>query len=100
MVNGVWGKVFMPGSFVASEFAQLAVEPIQRRIEVGWLAGLWNSYDCSEKKVTATDPITIGAGGRTDGMQKVCGLEWWKISFDGGRTWYDVQVEVCRYYAE
>jgi hypothetical protein len=98
VVNGVAGFVLPAGSAVAADFALKIADHAQARIAMGYLAGMWNDYDCSNKKVRA-GPMTIAGsgGGSLDGQTLVCHDENWEISFNGGETWFPIVLNVCRW---
>jgi hypothetical protein len=94
-VNGVLGKILPPGSVAALLLTTKVTDHAAARIELGYLAGLWTSYNCSAKNVRA-GPITMGGtSGPTIGSNYVCHDESWSISFNGGQTWYPITITVC-----
>jgi len=96
-------KKLMPyGSSVAVKFEEKIAEHQYIVVNVNVLAFVWNSYNCSNRQVTA-GPIFMqdssggggGGGGGSGGGGFFCESEVWQISFDNGNTYHDVTVNVC-----
>jgi len=98
IVNGVQGKVIRPGSGVAIAVETAIADHYYVRVSMGVLALYWNAYNCGSKHVTAGPFIRTGSGG--GGGALVCHYETWEISFDGGRTWSNINVTVCEYQVQ
>jgi hypothetical protein len=56
-------KILGAGRSLAAKTSLLGGGIMNRRIVTGYLGGLWNTYDCSNKKVRTTEIITVTAGG-------------------------------------
>jgi hypothetical protein len=96
-VNGLAGWALPPGSVAASVFATRIADHAHARIQMGYLAGMWNDYDCANKKVRA-GPITVGSGAISGNYIKACGDELWEISFNGpAGPWFGIILNVCRW---
>jgi hypothetical protein len=60
---------------------------------------MWNSYYCGSQQVTAGPVFRSfgGNGGGGTGGYISCHTESWLISFDGGKTFSRVSVDVCEF---
>ncbi len=93
-------KKFMPrGTSVAQYWADKIAQHYATSTAVGILAYTWNTYGCSDRRVTV-GPVYMnsgGSGGGGGGGNYVCEDQRWEISFDGGQTWAPIWVKVCYY---
>jgi hypothetical protein len=99
--GAVTRKALPPGTFAAARFMQQIAEAAERRVAISVLGWMWNSYYCSSQPVTAGPVIrSFGGGYTSDTGYLSCHSESWLISFDGGKTYSRINVEVCDYTME
>lgn len=71
----------------------------EKRIAVSILGWMWNSYSCGNGQTVTAGPVIRSFGGGAGGGSGslVCHTESWSISFDGGRSYSRISVEVCEF---
>jgi hypothetical protein len=91
-------RTLPPGSFSAARFMERIASAADRRISISILGWMWNSYYCGSEPVTA-GPVIRGFGGSYSGGSGylACHTEAWSISFDGGKTYTGISVDVCEW---
>jgi hypothetical protein len=89
-------NVLIPGAYAALRLMFDVAETTQASIAIGFLRANWNDYNCDPTKVIA------GPYYHTSGLftlqplpSYTCHRETWEISWDGGRTWEPIKVDVC-----
>jgi hypothetical protein len=86
------------GTVQAARFMEKIATAQESRIAVSILGWMWNSYYCGSQPVTA-GPVIRGFGGGNGGSTGYleCHFENWLISFDAGKTFSRISVEVCEF---
>jgi hypothetical protein len=87
----------------ATSFSNTVGSSMHSAITVGFLAWQWNTYDCGNRQVYAGETYKRWGGGGTPSGTYVgtgaggssCYMQRGEISFDGGSTWYPVDIRVC-----
>lgn len=97
--GAVTRKMLPWGTIGAARFIDKIAVAQDRRVAVSLLGWMWNSYYCSSQQVTAGPVIRSfgGGGGGGSGGYLACHTESWAISFDGGKSYNRVSVEVCEF---
>ena len=92
-------RVLPWGTIGAARFIQKIAISQDRRIAVSILGWMWNSYYCGSQQVTAGPVFRSfgGNGGGGTGGYISCHTESWLISFDAGKTFSRVSVDVCEF---
>jgi hypothetical protein len=92
-VGNALKKTIPYGTAIATQFAAIVAEHRALVVNVNVLAFVWNSYNCSNRTVTAGPIFQAGGGGGGGGY--TCESQHWSISFDNGSTWHGIWVTVC-----
>ena len=96
--GGILLRMTLPaGTISAARFIGNAVAAQEGRIAISVLGWMWNSYFCGSGPVTA-GPVIRGFGGEAGTtMSLTCHWESWLISFDGGKKFERINVDVCEF---
>ena len=87
------------GGVGAIRFLGKVVIGQEKRIAVSILGWMWNSYSCGNGQTVNAGPLlrTFGGGGGRGSESLSCHTESWGISFDGGKSYSNISVEVCEF---
>jgi len=97
VVNYGMGKLIPVGGWVAVQMGSIFVQAEINRTAVAVLGWMWNSAGCGSQHVTIGPVIKSGGTSNSSGQfHWECEWEAWEISFNGGETWYPIEVWVCR----
>ena len=95
---GVAARGFMPvGGLAAVRFTEKVAAGQERRIAISILGWMWNSNYCGYGQTVTAGPVIRSFGGGGNANMLVCHDETWSISFDGGKKFVRITVEVCEY---
>jgi hypothetical protein len=91
-------QFFAPGgTFLASvgTFEYWLADHLYSRVNVGFLAAMWNQLSCASQLVTANVQIVVGDGGSVGGLTLTCYIDWIPLNFGGVDYW--IRANICEY---
>lgn len=105
IANGIL-RLELPVGIGSAEAVQKIAEHQAAALNVNVLTWLWNTYRCGSSPLNGGTIYvnywptgSSGSFGWGASYDLRCEYETWPFSFDGGRTWYPVNVRVCQYVA-
>jgi len=92
--NAVAEFVFPPFTLAAAELGTLMLENQTTSVQVNIMAFYWNSYSCGTRQIISAPIYHSAPSGLGNGIWVCHNMSAW-ISFDSGKNWTSVQVNIC-----